>query len=231
MHASLKDLISVRDGQPLAAEAASHLAACGDCRAALVQLEYTRSDLRQLPSIDPPQHSWAAIEQQLRSQPAPTGSSPGWRATTAVALAALCLVLLLGPLMHWRMPTLTGAIGTPGRAAPGASGDSPSDAGSPEKQTVGVLVARSQQLEALLNGLPRPSVERAATSATIDELEARIEVLDLQLSSAAESGLGGVQTRDLWSQRVRLLHSLVSVRYAEQAARGSGWPVIATGDI
>jgi hypothetical protein len=55
--------------------------------------------------------------------------------------------------------------------------------------------------------------------------------VDLQLSNADESGLSGPQAQQLWSQRVQLLDSLVSVRYAEQAARGNNWRSIATGDI
>lgn len=227
MHATLKDLISVRDGEPVGADIAGHVRGCEECGAVLAALSEVRRELRRLPELEPPSHSWAAIEQQLRS-PAPRPRSSlgsrvtGWRAGTAAAaagLGALVFVLLIEPIMRGSSPATD-------------SGESRHD--NKTSQTldpVRVLVARSQELEAVLNGLPRPTVERAATSAAIDELQARIEVLDLQLSNPDESGLSGPQAQQLWSQRVQLLDSLVSVRYAEQAARGNNWSSIATGDI
>jgi hypothetical protein len=140
-------------------------------------------------------------------------------AAAAVGLGALVFVLLIGPIMHGSSPDTDSSESHRGNKTAQAL------------EPVGALVARSQELEAVLNGLPRPRVERAATSAAIDELQARIEVLDLQLSNADESGLSGPQAQQLWSRRVQLLDSLVSVRYAEQAARGNNWRSIATGDI
>jgi hypothetical protein len=228
MHPTLKDLISVRDGEPADADVAGHVVGCEQCSAALAELSELRRELRWLPDYEPPSHSWPDIEQQLRSRALAPRRSSGWRATgwragtaaaAAVGLGALAFMLLIGPIMHGSSPDTDSS----------ESHRSNDTALAPEP--VAALVARSQQLEAILSGLPRPGVERAATSAAIDELQARIEVLDLQLSSADESGLSGPQARQLWSQRVQLLDSLVSVRYAEQAARGNNWPSIATGDI
>jgi hypothetical protein len=86
---------------------------------------------------------------------------------------------------------------------------------------IGSLVTRSQRLEGILQSLPRrPTVERAATSATIDELQARIQLLDLQLSTVATSDPDRDRTQRLWNTRVQLLSSLVSVRCAEAARDG-----------
>jgi hypothetical protein len=86
---------------------------------------------------------------------------------------------------------------------------------------IGSLVTRSQQLENILQRLPRrPTVERAATSATIDELQARIQVLDLQLSTVVKSDPDRDRAQRLWNTRVTLLNSLVSVRYAEAVSDG-----------
>ena len=75
---------------------------------------------------------------------------------------------------------------------------------------------RSQRLDALLQILRRPAqVERAGTSATIDELQSRIQLLDLQLSATPKDQLPHAQR--LWSARVELMNSLVHVRYAEAA--------------
>jgi DNA-directed RNA polymerase specialized sigma24 family protein len=84
--------------------------------------------------------------------------------------------------------------------------------------TIQSLVSRSQRLEAVLNTLPpRPTVERAATSVAIDELQTRIQILDQQLSAAADDRH---QTQRLWSARVQLMNSLIYVRYAEAARNG-----------
>jgi hypothetical protein len=227
MHATVKDLISVRDGEPVGAGIAEHVGGCEECSAALAELSEVRRELRRLPDYEPPSRSWAAIEQQLRSPALARRRSWDWRATgwraqaaaAAVGLGALLFVLLIGPIMHGSSPDTH------------SSESHQSNKTAQAFEPVGALVARSQELEAVLNGLPRPRVERAATSAAIDELQARIEVLDLQLSNADESGLSGPQAQQLWSQRVQLLNSLVSVRYAEQAARGNHWLSIATGDI
>jgi hypothetical protein len=85
-----------------------------------------------------------------------------------------------------------------------------------EHARVPELVARSQQLEDLLQRLPeRPSIERVSTAAMIDTIEDRIQWLDFQLSDAPDSGLNEEQTRRLWRERVELMDSLVKVRYAE----------------
>jgi hypothetical protein len=90
-----------------------------------------------------------------------------------------------------------------------------------EEDMIGSLVTRSQQLENILQRLPRrPTVERAATSATIDELQARIQVLDLQLSTVVKSDPDRDRAQRLWNTRVTLLNSLVSVRYAEAVSDG-----------
>jgi len=85
-----------------------------------------------------------------------------------------------------------------------------------ETARVPELVARSQQLEDLLQKLPdRPRIERVSTAAMIDTIEDRIQWLDFQLSDARDSGLNEEQTRRLWRERVELMDSLVKVRYAE----------------
>ena len=80
------------------------------------------------------------------------------------------------------------------------------------------LVARSRELEDLLQGLPsRPRIERVSTASTIDTIEERIQWLDFQLSNTTDLALNDAQTQQLWSERVTLMDSLVKVRYAESS--------------
>lgn len=210
MHPGIRELLTLRDGAPVAAHIAEHAKACSQCSGELARLKAMGAQLRKLPAAAPPQRAWVAIEQAL-SHPAPTPMrAPHRRAAALVAglLGAAVLSVLL-----WQ------------------SQREPVAASRPPAQSLASLVARSQQLEGLLRGLPRPAVEQAATAAAIDELQSRIQVLDAQLSGAEGGGLDRAQAQQLWAARVQLLDSLVSVRYAEHAARSDFWPPDSTGDI
>jgi len=202
MHADFKELLGVRDGEPVAAEAAQHILSCGQCSAELTRLSRLAHDLNQLPQLEPSRHSWQEIQDRV-GQLSGRESRTGWMFLSAAAAAACALVVLVA---------LWSAHGPmAGSSAVVAS----------EKDSIGQLVTRSQQLEAVLRTLPqRPVVERAATSATIDELQSRIQMLDLQLSNVTKNDADREQAQRLWTTRVALLDSLVYVRYAEAARNG-----------
>ena len=160
----------------------------------LARLKKLKHELRQLPSFEPPEHAWPLLRERLERLPRRRGGAP-WIFVPAAVAAGLVATLTLLWLMHMN------------RGHPG-----PDDA-------IRSLVSRSQRLEAVLNTLPpRPPVERAATSAAIDELQTRIQMLDQQLSAAATDDR--YRTQRLWSARVQLMNSLVYVRYAEAARNG-----------
>jgi hypothetical protein len=82
------------------------------------------------------------------------------------------------------------------------------------------LMVQSQQLESDLRALPdEPKVMRASTVATIADIENAIASIDFQLN---DSGVEmAPEVRELfWRERVRLMKSLVQLRYA-QAQRTS----------
>jgi len=195
MHADFQELLSLRDGAPLATEVAQHVARCTQCTQELARLSRLAHDLNQLPQFEPPLHTWQDI-QSTAGQLSGRGARTGWIFLSTAAAGACAFIVLV---MLW-------------------SAHGPIAAG---KDSIGQLVTRSQQLEAVLRSLPqRPAVERAATSATIDELQTRIQMLDLQLSSVMKNDSDREQAQRLWSTRVELLDSLVYVRYAEAARNG-----------
>jgi len=212
MHASVKELLELSDGVPVSARIAQHAAECALCAAELARLQSVRQQLRQLPEFRPPPQAWRRIERALQRAPE---SAP--RTAGARVAAVLIGVALLSALL-WSIPQ--------GRKTPPADG---SDATA--REALPQLVAQSQQIEAVLRGWQRPAVEQAATSAAIDELQTRIQLLDAQLSNAQETGLDVTKTRQLWTARVQLLNSLLSVRYAEQATQRDWLPVAGQGDI
>lgn len=200
MHATFQELLSLRDGSPIAARAAQHVSACTQCQAQLERLDEVKQSLRSLPPYSPPPHIWRSIRTELDRE-APR--HPHRIAALSVAATALIVISLVA---------LQARIADP-RRAPSRVARLQADDG---REAIGRLVERSQQLEELLQSLPpRPAVERAATSAAIDDLQSTIQVLDLQLGPAEANPRNREQERQLWDRRVRLLHSLVDVRYAE----------------
>jgi hypothetical protein len=208
MHADFQELLNLRDGQPLTADAAQHIAGCARCSLELSRLQRLAHQLQQLPQFEPPTRGWSAIAQQLDQLPK-TPTQRGWKVASAAAVTAVLVALALLRSAQVERGTAPEPIELKDSAV------------IADAKSIGALVTRSQQLEAILQRLPqRPSVERAATSATIDELQNRIEVLDLQLSNLWKDDRNRAQARLLWSARVQLLNSLVYVRYAEAARDG-----------
>lgn len=208
MHASFQELISFRDGEPVSADAAQHIAHCEPCKAELARLQQLRTELRRLPAFEPQPH-WNAIRDRLN--PAPEQRPRRIWLNVSMTAAGVLLALSLLWSLKERAPS--------------------NDSAQNNEAALRPLVARSQQLEALLQELPnRPSVERAATSAAIDAVQTRIQMLDMQLSSTQQSSVDDDQAQRLWSERVQLLNSLVNLRYAE-AARSGYWPASTTGAI
>ncbi len=206
MHAHFQELLALRDAEPVDVEVRRHVAHCDRCGAELRRLSALKIELQRLPMLDPSPWSWNEIRARLDA-PSRRPSRYGPALAAAGAMAA-CLIAFL-----WMMHGAT-RLAAPGLAAD--AGDAVHDAG------IAPLVAHSQKLEALLRAMPpRPAAEKAVTSATIDELQTRIQLLDAQLSGAASSGADAEQVRLLWNDRVRLLNSLVYVRYAESAGRGT----------
>jgi hypothetical protein len=192
MHADFQELLAIRDGAPIDAMLAQHARECPECSRRLTRLTALKNELRQLPGFEPPQRSWAAIRSRMQRLPPRRPS----RAPVAALAASIALAVLVLPLMH-RTPVLTTT--------------------DDDREGLGALMRRSQRLDAVLQVLPRrPQVELAGTSATIDELQNRIQLVDHQLATASADQHGDDVQR-LWSARVELMNSLVHVRYAEAA--------------
>lgn len=204
MHADFKELVSLRDGEPIGADVGQHVSRCAHCRLELSRLTALKNELRQLPGLEPPSRSWSAIREELARSPTRSRRG-GWMPLSAACVLVFGVALTLSLAMHRDREAMV-ADGTNAK-----HGD----------DVIGPLVTRSQQLEGILQNLPRrPTVERVATSATIDDLQTRIQLLDLQLSTVATTDQDYDRTQRLWNARVQLLSSLVSVRYAEAVRDG-----------
>ncbi|MGH8175327.1 MAG: hypothetical protein ACREV5_03580 [Steroidobacter sp.] len=201
MHASIHELLSLRDAEPVEARTAQHVHSCAQCAHELQQLSLVRTRLQDLPQIDAPAGAWAQIQHAASASPSRTAS---WRWTGAAVAAVAMLTVIVGVVLREDESQIA--------AAPESVRTVPAE----DDRRVADLVAQSQELEHLLQALPeRPLIERVSTAATIDTIQQRIQWLDFQLSYAPEDGLDDVQSQRLWRERVDLMDSLVKVRYAE----------------
>jgi hypothetical protein len=157
--------------------------------------------MQELPAFEAP--SWSRTQERLQND---SGSRSRFaRAGIAAGIAVLTIAAALSFLRGDEQPDSATAHVENARPA----------AASPDTD-LAELVDRSRHLEEMLNVLPaRPVVERVTTAATIDTLQQRIQWLDFQLSYAPEAGLSEREAERLWRERVELMDSLVTVRYAE----------------
>ena len=159
--------------------------------------------LHRLPDTPPPRAVWERIESQAEAEGLVRRRSPlrpGLFAGAGLAAAVLLAVFALPP----GAPVDDGPFPTepPYRAAHGGN-------------DLAALQVRSRLLEQDLRALPAaPRVMRAGTAVTIGELEDGIAAIDHALSDPSGS-LSDEQTEQLWRERVRLMDSLVRVRYAQ----------------
>lgn len=201
MHADIEQLLNLRDGEPVADELRRHVNACRQCSDELERLNRLGQRLRSLPALEPRQTLWEGVAARVIDPPQPRFPWGQWAAVAASCLIAVGLVM-------------RGPGDEPMQQASGDGAPFAEIVPSPPAPIPGVdYVAQSRQLEATLRALPAaPRVTRASTAGTIADLEDRIGMIDLKLS---HPGLSGDGRRALWEQRVRLMRTLVRVRYAQ----------------
>jgi len=193
--------LSLRDGGPLDAAALQHAEQCDVCARELARLRATQAALKSLPQIKAPAYDPVAIRNRAnRSYPYSIVSM-----ATAAGVGTIAIMLAVSIGLKHEPTTVTAA----------SSMVAIEHSASPDPE-VRELVVRSQELESYLQRLPRrPRIERASTSITIDSLQDSIQWVDYQLSLADDVGMTERQAARLWQDRVQLMDSLVTVRYAE----------------
>lgn len=209
MHASLEQLISLRDEEPVAVEVQQHVRACADCARALNGLLHMRERLTSLVDPLPPAGVWERVSARADTG-ARTTRRRQWFAAGGLGLAAsvVATLLLVGPQLK-----LSGSDS--GHTTVVAEGNT-------APASVSQLMAESQYLEhAMLNvndNADRMPVS-AGTASTVANIEDRIAVLDYEINQAPHGG-SDPKLAQLWRQRVDLLQSLAAVRYAQVADNG-----------
>jgi hypothetical protein len=171
-----------------------------------------RQGLYALPETMPPRAVWHRIREQAEAEGLishPRSRRPStWYMGGGLAAAAMLVIVIL-----------PGRIETPDAGSNAADFASVPPAqqftNTVEVNALQALMVESRQLETDLRSLPsEPRVVRAGTQATILELEDRIAAIDYQLSDPAVQMTQGEQ-EIFWRERVRLMKSLVRLRYAQ----------------
>ena len=179
---------------------------------------YERENLRQvlseLSDTMPPRMVWQRIKEQARAEGLLVQSAPQhrvkWLVVAGIAAAVVLAVLRMPETLN---PDSGGQIAGNHElhSIPEFSEQSTPSNG----EALNTLMVQSQQLEHNLRTIPYQSrLMRAGTVATILNLEDQIAVIDYQLNHQAMR-MNRVQTQNYWRERVRLMDSLVQLRYAQ----------------
>ena len=162
--------------------------------------------LRELPDTMPPRAVWQRICEQAEAEGlfkrAMTQRPSTWYAGIGLA-AAIAFAALIVPGSNGSLePELT--------TVPENLPTNLTDV-----TALQALMVESRQLETDLRSLPgEPRVRRAGTAATISEIEDRIAAIDYQLNDPGAQ-LSPGDEEIFWRERVRLMKSLLRLRYAQ----------------
>lgn len=181
--------------------------------------ERLRRGFSELPDTMPPRAVWHRIEEQARAEgllaKPVVPQRVKWLVGAGIA-AAVVLVVLRVPETFNPDSSEQIAGGQEYQTVP----EYAEQTASSSVQALNTLMVQSQQLENNLRAIPyQPRLVRASTVATISSLEDRIAAIDYQLNHPAIQ-MSPAQTQLYWRERVRLMDSLVKLRYA-QAQRAS----------
>ena len=176
---------------------------------ALTAEEHTalQTGLRALPDTMPPRVVWQRIREQAEAEglirQKGLRKRSRWYTGVGLAAAALVVALMVPVLLQEPADVTTTVPDTVGTTTP------------VRLTTLQTLMTQSRELESNLRALPDvPRVQRASTMATISDLEDRIAAIDYQLSDP-EVQMSPEDTELFWRERVRLMKSLLQLRYAQ----------------
>ncbi len=214
MRPRTEDLLAIRDGEPLDAQARAAIESSPMHGREVERLRGVRNALRALPAFEPPPGVLACVlqakEVDARSRGRWWRLAAGAGVAAAVATAAIVYVTTGDGVKRAPAPptgVVDRTIGLPSVATSPASYVS--------------LTEESARLEQILAALPaRRPVVMGSTASTIAGLEDRIALVDEQLSYGAADKVPAPQQVALWSDRVELMNALVNVRLAQAQSNG-----------
>jgi hypothetical protein len=218
MYPSIENLLRIRDGEPVDADAIAYVEADSSATAELRRLRDTQQALKGLPGFLPPVGVWERVIETAESD-ATLRARRRWQWPLRGAIAASVAILALQFSM--RAPEAPGGLETGPSTIVGESVPN-----HPMTRIVGIpsyasLVEESARLDRALGSLTyRPTVMRGSTVSAITNFEDQIAVVDDRLMYANRLNLSAQQRRALYQHRVDLMNALISVRYAQAQRSG-----------
>jgi len=178
-----------------------------DCGLSVAERDILHEQLLAMPDTMPPRAVWKRIEAQARAEGLLTGhhyfERYKWVAGAAIAATVAMLALNVPMISSPVTDPNDGATTVPGEITASSTRD------------LNALKVESQILERNLRLLPNePTVMKVSTATTIQELQDRIAAIDYRLNDRTVQ-LDAEQEEVFWRERVRLMNSLVSLRYAQ----------------
>jgi hypothetical protein len=166
-----------------------------------------QAGLKELTDTMPPRIVWERIVRQATAEGLIRASMPrrsAWFGGFAIAATVVLAVFAVPKIQFAGTPDSLSSV--------------PPVTAQNERITVTplqALMVQSRQLESDLRALPEePRVMRASTVATIAELENAVAAIDFQLNDAGVQ-MTPEESELFWRERVRLMKTLVQLRYAQ----------------
>ena len=229
MHATIEQLLAIRDREPVADGLRQHVDMCLLCWERLDKFVLARNELNRLPQHSPRRDYWPEVlarhkhgRQSLKLRRNLTRYS-GFGLAASALLASVLFIYQTNDTGNDKVAETTPTVVLESTATPvisvaednGPTNDQLGSSPASVKPELDTLIARSARLEAVLHALPRrPRVIRAGTTDLITGLQEGVALIDYQLNFNTGDQPAQV-SRQLWQQRVDLMNSLVNVRYAE----------------
>lgn len=218
MYPSIENLLKIRDGEPVDADARAYVEADPSARRELRRLRQVQHALQNLPGFEPPAGAWERVILAAEKATARrVRRSWHWPLRGAIAASVAILAVLF-------------VARSPEDFAPMGTGPATIVAGTvPMNRTVEIvgtpayasLVVKSARLDRALDSITyQPMLMRASTASTITTFEDQIAVLDDRLMFASSLDLSPRQIEALWQQRVDLMSGLFYLRYARAQRSG-----------
>jgi hypothetical protein len=178
-----------------------------ECGLSVAEHDILHRQLQALPDTMPPRAVWRRIEEQARAEGLLAGRQHferyKWAAGAAIAATVAMLAL--------NVPMGNNPITDPADGATTVPQLVPQNG----PRDLNALKVESQILERNLRLLPeQPTVMKVSTATTIQELQDRIAAIDYRLNDRTIK-LDPKQEEIYWRERVRLMNSLVRLRYAQ----------------
>lgn len=212
MYPSTENLLKIRDGEPVDADAVTYVEENASARSELERLRRVQRDLQTLPAFEAPDGVWERVIEAVDAGASPQAGYWRWplRAAIAASVAVLAIAIVA------RQPEVTDPLASGPSSIVAETAPSNSIETIVGTPTYASLVSEAARLERAVRTMPYQSgVMTAGTISQIAYLEDQIAIVDNSLMYANQIGLTDAQRTQLARHRVDLLNALFALRFSQ----------------